>query len=122
MTKKEKLNAIIQNKDIDTFIFFRPILMHFAARFIGKTYAEFASDYRVLVEANIKCMEFFNCDAVGLISDPYRETSAFGANISFPKKNVPVCNEKIIKSIDDVKPLKIPDVCASSNKSELNQT
>lgn len=33
--------------------------MHFAARFIGKTYAEFASDFRVLVEANIRCMDFF---------------------------------------------------------------
>jgi len=110
LTKKAKLNALVQHKDTSSCVFFRPILMHFAARFIGKSYAEFASDYRVLVEANIRCMEFFDCDAVGLISDPYRETSAFGAKISFPEENVPVCNEKIIHSLDDVKALKIPDV------------
>ena len=87
--------------------------MHFAARFIGKTYAEFASDNKVLVEANIRCMEYFDCDAVGLISDPYRETSAFGAKISFPEENVPVCNDKIIRCIDDVKALKNPDIYKS---------
>lgn len=113
MTKTNKLNALAGNGDRGPFVFFRPILMHFAARFIGKTYAEFASDYRVLVEANIRCMETFDCDAVGLISDPYRETSAFGAKISYPLENVPVCEEKIIRSLEDVKNLKNPDVYKS---------
>ena len=65
---------------------FRPILMHFAARFTGKTYGEFASDYKILVDSNIKAMEYFDLDMVGLISDPYRETSAFGANVTAMRK------------------------------------
>ena len=33
------------------------------------------SDFRALVESNLRCREDFGMDAVGLISDPYRETS-----------------------------------------------
>ena len=51
MNKKQLWNRLIINEKIDRTLF-RPILMHFAARFIGKTYAEFASDYKVLVIFN----------------------------------------------------------------------
>jgi MtaA/CmuA family methyltransferase len=94
-------------------VLFRPILMHFAARFIGKSYAEFASDYRVLVDANLRCMDYFETDMVGLISDPYRETAAFGAKIEFLEEAVPRCMAPIIQTIDDVKLLKNPDVTKS---------
>lgn len=92
---------------------FHPILMHFAARFNGKTYAEFASDHKVLVDCNIKAMEYFNMDMVSLISDPYRETSAFGARIEYIKEGVPRCLDKLITNIDDVRNLKNPDVYKS---------
>jgi len=58
-------------------------------------------------------MEEFDTDAVGLISDPYRETAAFGAEIIFPEDSVPQCIESIIKTSDDIKRLKIPDVLKS---------
>lgn len=92
---------------------FHPILMHFAARFIGKTYGEFASDHRVLVESNIRCLEHFDLDMVSLISDPYRETSAFGGKVSFPAENVPRCEELPVKTMEDVLNLKRPDVYKS---------
>jgi uroporphyrinogen-III decarboxylase len=92
---------------------FYPILMHFAARFNGKTYGELASDYRVLVESNVKCLEYFDFDMVSLISDPYRETSAFGAQVEFIAEGVPQCKEKIVRCGEDVKELKRPDVYKS---------
>jgi MtaA/CmuA family methyltransferase len=91
-------------------IMFHPILMHFAARYNRTTYGRFASDYRVLVESNIRCLEDFKTDAVGLISDPYRETSAFGADVHFPEDSVPQCRQPIIKSIEDARQLKNPDI------------
>jgi uroporphyrinogen decarboxylase len=90
---------------------FHPILMHFAARYSGTTYSRFASDFSVLVDCNIRCLEDFDLDAVGLISDPYRETAAFGADIHFPHDAVPQCRQSIIRSIDDARQLKNPDVC-----------
>jgi MtaA/CmuA family methyltransferase len=87
--------------------------MHFAARFGGTTYGKFASDHKTLVECNIRCMEYFDTDMVGLISDPYRETSAFGAKISFPDEAVPRCENILVKTIDDVRSLKNPDIYKS---------
>ena len=110
MTKSELFSLIVKGVTPEKRTLFRPILMHFAARFAGKTYGEFASDYKTLVKCNIQAMDHFDLDMVGLISDPYRETSAFGAKVSFPAEYVPVCEEIIISSIDDAKEIKIPDV------------
>ncbi|MFC1650891.1 uroporphyrinogen decarboxylase family protein [Candidatus Latescibacterota bacterium] len=110
MTKKETLHRLIKNNTPGNPVPFHPILMHFAARFYGATYSEFASDYKTLVDANMKCLEYFNHDAASLISDPYRETSAFGAVVEYPEDSVPRCREHIIRSAGDVKSLKNPDV------------
>jgi uroporphyrinogen decarboxylase len=91
-------------------ILFHPILMHFAARYNHTTYGRFASDYRVLVQSNIRCLEDFELDAVGLISDPYRETAAFGADVDFPSDSVPQCRQPIVRSIEDARQLKNPDI------------
>ncbi|MBI9070241.1 MAG: uroporphyrinogen decarboxylase family protein [Melioribacteraceae bacterium] len=114
MTKKEKLNNLVKGTNLSEIAFFRPILMNFAAHFINKKYSHFASDYKVLVESNIKCMEEFNMDAVGLISDPYREASAFGAEITFPEDRVPECRNHLITGYEDVVNLKIPDIYKSN--------
>ncbi len=109
MTKSQLFEKVLSGETIDRTLF-RPILMHFAARYAGYTYGELASNYKVLVESNLKAMEAFDLDMVGLISDPYRETSAFGAPIEFVPEGVPKCMEIIVNTINDVKNLKNPDV------------
>lgn len=89
---------------------FRPILMHFIARYAGGNYARFASDYRFLVDANLKALNDFDIDMVGLISDPYRETSAFGARIEYISEGVPRCLDLVIKNDEDIRNLGRPDV------------
>jgi MtaA/CmuA family methyltransferase len=110
LNKKERFEDLVKSRISKKPILFQPILMHFAARFNQKTYAEFASDFRILVESNIKAMDYFGIDMVGLISDPYRETSAFGAKIEYMKEGVPKCEYKIVSTLDDVKALKNPDI------------
>ena len=110
MNKKQLYQDLLKGKKEKERIFFRPILMHFAARFNNTTYGKFASDYKVLVESNIRAMEYFDTDMVSLISDPYRETSAFGARIEYIPEGVPRCLDHIVKTIDDAKRLQIPDV------------
>ena len=109
MNKKQKFDALFEGKQTMDEVLFYPILMHFAARFNGKTYGEFASSHIDLVESNIRCMEYFDMDMVSLISDPYRETSAFGAPVEFIPEGVPICRKQIIETIDDVISLGIPD-------------
>jgi MtaA/CmuA family methyltransferase len=109
MNKNESFNQLVSGQTTGRTLFY-PILMHFAARFNGRTYGEFASDYRVLVESNIKCLEYFDLDMVSLISDPYRETSAFGAPVEFIAEGVPQCKAKVIQSQQDIISLENPDV------------
>jgi MtaA/CmuA family methyltransferase len=113
MTKTELFHQLQKNGKVTDKVLFRPILMQFAAEYIGSNYGLFASDYNVLVEANLRCLADFDLDMLGLISDPYRETSAFGAKIKYVNDGVPRCLDLIVNSIDDVKNLQIPDVYKS---------
>jgi MtaA/CmuA family methyltransferase len=110
MYKKEKFMRFLADETVEGYLPFQPILMHFAARLNGKTYGQFASDYKVLVESNIKALTNFDLDWVELISDPYRETSAFGAKIEYIQEGVPKCLAPIVKSIEDVHAIQNPDV------------
>lgn len=110
MNKRKLYQDLLKGNLNKERVFFRPILMHFAARFNNTTYGKFASDYKVLVESNIRAMEYFDTDMVSLISDPYRETSAFGAPIEYIDEGVPRCLGKIVNTMDDVKNLPSPDV------------
>jgi MtaA/CmuA family methyltransferase len=86
-----------------------PILMQFAAEYIGSNYGAFASDYRVLVEANRACAEDFGMDQVSVISDPYRETQGFGAEIEYVTDGVPRCAHPPLEDSKDFAALRRPD-------------
>jgi hypothetical protein len=51
MDKKQIFLSLLAGDAPKDRIFFRPILMHFAARFNNTTYGKFASDYRTLLKA-----------------------------------------------------------------------
>lgn len=110
MTKTQLFHNLIKTGKSADKVLFRPILMQLAAEYIGSNYGQFASDNNVLVEANLRCMDDFDLDMLGLISDPYRETSAFGAGIQYIPNGVPRCLNLIVNSMDDILNLKNPDV------------
>ncbi|MGL4393226.1 MAG: uroporphyrinogen decarboxylase family protein [Fusobacteriaceae bacterium] len=106
MTPLERVKNHLEGKGTDKIPNLN-IVMAFAAKEIGVTYKEFATDYRKLVEANIVCCEKYGIDMVSCISDPVREAHDLGAKIIFPENSVPYEEEHIIKSIEDVKQLNI---------------
>jgi len=77
------------------------ILMAYAARYIGATYSQLAQDHRVLVESNLRACADLHIDLVSAISDPWREASAFGAEITFPEDSVPACRDRLLASSAD---------------------
>ncbi len=77
-----------------------PILMQFAAEYIGSNYAEFASDHKVLVKANEVCARDFGMDQVSCISDPYRETQGFGGKVTYVEDGVPQCTHPLAENQD----------------------
>ena len=70
-----------------------PITMMFAADQIGRNYGEYAADYRVLVEGQIRTAERFDFDYVSCISDPAREAADCGATIEYFDDQPPAIDE-----------------------------
>ena len=90
MNGLERYTSVLEGRPAD-FLPRLPILMQFAAGHVGSNYGAFASDHRVLVEANLRCAEDFGMDQLSTISDPYRETQGFGAEIVYVRDGVPRC-------------------------------
>ena len=103
--------AMLEGRAVD-FVPRTPILMQFAAEFIGSNYGEFASDHRALVRANETCARHFGMDQVSCISDPYRETEGFGGRIEYVRDGVPRCAPPLAES-RDLSLLARPDPAAS---------
>jgi len=108
MTPRERYMAVLEGDRPDVLPRM-PILMQFAAEHIGSYYGAFASDHRVLVEANLRCAKEFGIDQLSAISDPYRETAGFGAPIEFPRNAVPVCLKPPLEDDPDLAKLPRPD-------------
>lgn len=110
--KLERTHKMLSTpKTNDGRCYFHPILMMHAATQYGKTYSEFMNDYHVLVESNLKLLQMYDHDAVSVISDPNRETAAFGAKIVFDGDSSPKA-DKLVTCMEDVERLDVPDVYA----------
>jgi uroporphyrinogen decarboxylase len=83
------------------------ILMEFAAKFTGVNYDTYCLDYRYIADANITCNDRFGIDMLSTMSDPYRETFDFGADIQFPHDSLPVCGKRFLEKPGDLKRLKL---------------
>jgi MtaA/CmuA family methyltransferase len=82
MTGRERILATIAGGEADRLALM-PITMMFAARQIGVPYRDYATDYRVLAEAQVRTAEAFGFDYVSTISDPAREAADLGAAIEW---------------------------------------
>ena len=96
MNSYERYTSVLQGRPVD-FLPRTPILMQYAAEHIGEDYAGFASDYRVLVKANLVCAAEFGMDQVNCISDPYRETQGFGSFVEYIKTGPPISTHPLKK-------------------------
>lgn len=85
------------------------IFMAFAAHHIGQPLQRYYLDHRVLADANLAMAEDFGVDLMQAISDPYRETSDFGAEIEFPPDGLPVCRKPLLEEPEDLRTLCRPD-------------
>ena len=108
MNSLERYINMVEGREVD-IVPRLPILMGFAADFIGSDYGAFASDYRVLVDANIRCAEAFGIDQMNTMSDPYRETQGFGAEIIYVKDGVPRCVRPPFEDVLELGSIKRPD-------------
>jgi MtaA/CmuA family methyltransferase len=110
MTGRERILALLEGGVPDRTPFM-PITMMFAADFIGAKYRAYASDFRVLAEAQVRVAEAFDIDHVSCISDPAREPADLGARIEWYDEHPPANNELValLREKRTLATLKAPD-------------
>jgi MtaA/CmuA family methyltransferase len=108
MNAYQRMTNRLQDEAVDRPPNFN-IMMTFAAHYIGQPLSRYYLDYRVLCEANLAVQQDFSLDIVQAISDPYRETADFGANIEFPDDDLPLCRIPLLEEAADLSRLKPPD-------------
>jgi MtaA/CmuA family methyltransferase len=71
-----------------------PITMTFAADILGVKYLDYASDHRIMADAQVKTAAMFGFDYVSTISDPTREAADLGAHIAWYEDRPPAIIEE----------------------------
>ena len=110
MTSRERIFELFKNRRTD-HLAFMPITMQFAADRIGRKYRDYATDFRILVEGQLRVAEEFGFDHVGCISDPAREAADCGATIIYADDSPPALDGQNALLADKSKlaTLKMPD-------------
>ena len=110
MNGYQRLLAMMQGQPVD-HLPVMPITMMFAADQIGAAYGKYATDYRVMVEGQLRTAERFKLNHVSAISDPAREAADCGANVRYFDDQPPAIDETDARLADAsaLAYLKIPD-------------
>lgn len=82
MNSRERVLAHLEGHPVD-HLPVMPITMMFASQLIGARYREYCTDYRVLVEGQVRTAEQFGFDYVNTMSDPAREAADCGATVEY---------------------------------------
>jgi len=101
MTPKQRYLAAVRGEPRDRPPV-TPIVMAWAAHYVGKTYRDYQLDGDVLVEAQLAVARAFGLDQVSTISDPWREASGYGMEFDYPDEGVGIPRGYILNSADDV--------------------
>jgi MtaA/CmuA family methyltransferase len=107
MTPKQRLHAALAGLSTDRTPI-TPIFMARAAEFIGRSYRDYYLDHRVLVQSQLAVAGRFHLDQVSSISDPWRESDAFGMQLDYPEGGVgiPRDGRHLLASTADIAQLK----------------
>ena len=107
---RDRVLAMISGQETDSLPLM-PITMMFAADRLGAAYRAYVTDYRVLVEAQIRTAEEFDFDHVGCVSDPAREAADCGARVEMFDDQPPAIVEQdaLLADKTDLARLSLPD-------------
>jgi len=92
MNSHDRILAALEGRPVDRLPRM-PITMMFAADVAGIPYGRYATDYRAMVESQIRTAERFDFDYVSGISDPAREAADCGATVKFFDDQPPAIDE-----------------------------
>lgn len=87
-----------------------PIMTHPGIEYIGKTVREAVTDGQIHYEAIKALSERHRTAASTVIMDLTVEAEAFGADVVFPKDEIPSVTGRLLNSLKDIEALKVPSL------------
>ena len=110
MNSRERVLAHLEGRPVDRLPLM-PITMMFACNLIGARYRDYCTNFRVLVEGQIRTAEHFGFDYVNTMSDPAREAADCGAAVEyFDEQPVALVEEQaLLADRSKLASLKMPD-------------
>lgn len=110
MNGRERVFAHLDGKPVDHLPVL-PITMMLACDRAGGRYRDYCTDYRVMVEAQLRIAEDFGFDYVNTMSDPAREAADCGADVAyFDDQPVAIIEERaLLHDKTALARLKFPD-------------
>jgi MtaA/CmuA family methyltransferase len=110
MNSRERILTHLEGGPVD-HLPLMPITMQFACDLIGARYRNYETNYRVLVEGQLRVAEQFGFDYVNTMSDPAREAADCGAVVEFFENSPAAMVEEqaLLADKAGLAKLKIPD-------------
>ncbi len=108
MTSLERTMTVLDRRIPDRV----PVALHnflMAARMMGADFGEVMRSGEMLAEAQLTAWREFGHDVIMHENGVGAEAEALGCEIFYPRNSAPHVKETILKSLDDVPKLKIPD-------------
>lgn len=107
MNSKHRCLAAIRGESVDRVPVF-PLIMFLAADRLGVPYRQYATNGRVMAEAQLKLRETFGVDAITACSDAFRVSADLGGEMIYPDNQTPYLARPLVKSESDFYRLKRP--------------
>jgi MtaA/CmuA family methyltransferase len=92
MNSRERVLAFLAGQRVDRLPCM-PLTMMFASDYIGRKYLDYATDFRVEVEGQIRVAEDFDFDYVTFCTDPACEAADAGASVIYFPDQPPALDE-----------------------------
>lgn len=112
MTAKENLMAFLAG-DAGAATPFMPIFMRYCARHTGTLFRDFILDVEAHCQSNMRTARDFSSCWVNVMSDPYCELSAYGAEIHYPADSMPMEEIVLMDSVEKLRGLGRIDFAAN---------
>jgi len=119
MNGRERVLAHLDGRPVD-HLPLMPITMQFAADVIGAKYRRYVTDFRTLVEGQLRTAEKYGFDYVSCISDPAREAADCGADVALFDDQPPAFKEAqaLLAEKTGLASLRAPDPLAGGRMTD----
>lgn len=108
MTSYERVMAAAKCKMTDC-VPVAPYMGNHGAKVGGAKISEYCTNGKIMAQAQLKAWEIYGQDMLVPQSDNYYIAEGFGIKVQIPDDNTPSVTEIVVKKLDDVYKLKVPD-------------